>query len=119
MIAEFKAEADATGVAVRQAATVVRDEDVYFAFPAGVWSFDCRECGAQCCRGHGYTVSPGRETELHVQGVEPLKLFMSPPAKGGFVVRNFKPGCYKLTDGGLCEVQVTDGYDAKPELCRL
>jgi Fe-S-cluster containining protein len=102
----------AAGIAVPAAA-------VYFAFPSGRWTFDCAHCGAQCCRGHGYSLSLAKDTAHHWTGAETLRVFASRGDKANLMMVNFKPGCFKLTEDGLCQLHLEHGFAAKPETCRL
>ena len=96
-------------------------KDVYFAFPDGGWAYDCRACGAQCCRGHGYSFGGPTETLAHLDGRRTLHLFTkrAGPGSNAVTVQNFKPGCFMLTPDGTCRIQTEHGFIAKPETCRL
>lgn len=97
-------------------------EDVYFAFATGRFDYDCVTCNAKCCRGHGYLTSVGKELVSQMKMRAGLPLFLE--ATSGqqahqYEVRNCSPGCFFLSENGLCDVHATHGYDAKPETCRL
>jgi hypothetical protein len=49
----------------------------------------------------------------------PLFVAIGSEAKDPVGVSNCAPGCFFLSDDGLCEIQVKHGYAAKPETCRL
>jgi hypothetical protein len=95
-------------------------ERVYFAFASGRFAYDCVSCQAKCCRGYGYQLQDGPELRGHI-GSQPAVRFFLEPVDGGsrYRVRNCPPGCFFLTAGNLCGIQVGHGYDAKPETCRL
>jgi len=97
-------------------------EDVYFAFASGRFDYDCITCNAKCCRGHGYLISAGKELVSQVKMRTGLPLFLE-AANGRhanqYEVHNCSPGCFFLSEDGLCDVHATHGYDAKPETCRL
>jgi Fe-S-cluster containining protein len=95
---------------------------VYFAFASGRFDYDCRSCGAQCCRGHGYELQVGPELQAHLATAPAVRFFLDrcdAEAERHYHVRNCAPGCFFLTDEGECGIQLTHGYDAKPETCRL
>ena len=91
--------------------------DVFFAFSNGRLSYDCVGCGAQCCRGHGYTLNPG--IALQQLTHNPNLRFFLEKVTNAPTVRNCPPNCFFLTEHGLCDIQVKSGYSAKPETCRL
>ena len=110
---------DATRITLHAAGISLPESVIYFAFPSGRWTFDCVSCGAQCCRGHGYSMSLAVDAAHHWIGAEPLRFFASPGDKANLTVSNFKPSCFKLTETGLCQVQLDHGFQSKPETCRL
>jgi hypothetical protein len=103
-------------------ARTIAPENVYFSFASGRLGYDCVSCNAQCCRGHGYTIQAWRELRPQIERRPAMRWFLEPsgePASTSLAVRNCMPGCFFLTESGLCEVQRDHGHDAKPETCRL
>lgn len=102
------------------AGSYVEPDTTFFTFESGRLSYDCRACGAKCCRGHGYLVRGAGELRA-LLALRPAIRFFLVPAKGHevFQVNNFGPGCFFLQQDGLCRVQLERGYTAKPETCRL
>jgi hypothetical protein len=96
-------------------------ERVYFAFPSGVFSYDCATCGAQCCRGHGYTVNGHRELQPQIQTHAEVRFFLDPcdALATHYHMQNFAPGCFFLTGDRRCRIQIDRGFDAKPATCRF
>lgn len=97
-------------------------EDVYFTFGSGRLSYDCVTCGATCCRGFGYQVATGPLLASHLSRRPALPLFVAAATTPGTrqqTIANSPPGCFFLADNGYCEIHVRDGYEAKPETCRL
>jgi Fe-S-cluster containining protein len=96
-------------------------EHVYFAFESGRFSYDCISCGAKCCRGFGFQIGGAQEIRRHLKAHPAFGVFLDSDPHSGtmYQVRNCPPGCFFLTDQGLCGVQAAEGYDAKPETCRL
>lgn len=97
--------------------------NVYFAFGSGRLAYDCVTCNAQCCRGHDYLVQIGHELQSQLATRPELSIFVESrdqesPGEG-YKIRNFPPGCFFLSDCGLCSVHQRSGYAAKPETCRL
>jgi Fe-S-cluster containining protein len=98
-------------------------QHVYFAFCSGTLAYDCVQCGALCCRGHGYCVEPGKAWAAQV-AMQPLIAFFAHMQDGAgtnprYVVRNQKPGCFFLTGDGLCGIHRDHGLAGKPGTCRL
>jgi Fe-S-cluster containining protein len=96
----------------------VAADRVYFAFASGRLTYQCDGCG-ECCRGHNYLLD--RSDVLHQIAIRPhLRFFLDDLAdRRETEMRNFKPGCFFLDADGLCSIQKSDGYAAKPETCRL
>ncbi|MGH9237732.1 MAG: YkgJ family cysteine cluster protein [Vicinamibacterales bacterium] len=94
---------------------------VYFAFPSGVFSYDCVSCGAQCCRGHGYTINGERELQPQLATHAEVRFFLDPcdALATHYHVGNLAPGCFFLTADGRCRIQIEHGFDAKPGTCRF
>lgn len=104
-----------------QPPAIVDVNHVYFAFASGRLSYDCVSCGSKCCRGFGYLARVGGEIERQFASRRSLPVFAvrSPKESYGININNSAPGCFFLTADGLCEVHASDGFDAKPETCRL
>lgn len=95
-------------------------ERLYFAFRSDGFSYDCVSCKAHCCRGHGYSLSTGQELDTQLRLRPSLRMFLSSNDAGtSYHVSNCAPACFFLTHDNTCSVQVTSGYQAKPETCRL
>jgi len=94
--------------------------DVYFPFLDGSLAYNCRTCGAHCCKGFGYNATH-QELEGQLQQSPQLALFVrsDESVRGVFKVSNCAPSCFFLTDGGLCSTELARGREAKPETCRL
>jgi hypothetical protein len=111
------------GITITSARPVVtvRIADVYFAFGSGRLHYDCVSCNAQCCRGHGYTVSGGYELQSQVKLSPSIRLFIDPCASGTSHthVVNCPPQCFFLDRTGMCSIHTTYGPAAKPSTCRL
>ncbi|MDB4912369.1 MAG: hypothetical protein JWM95_13 [Gemmatimonadetes bacterium] len=99
----------------------VDGNDVYFPFASGRLAYDCVSCGAKCCRGHGFSMTNGVELVEQIKMRPSLPLFMDVLDREGkqWQVSNCAPGCFFLSHDGRCGIQVSSGYDAKPETCRL
>lgn len=91
-------------------------KEVYFAFPDGIFTFDCAACGAKCCRGFGYGSTRG-ERLYQLKRSPQLRFFVSSHRPD--VVQNLPPECFFLNEDLLCRLHVEDGYSAKPRTCRL
>ena len=108
---------------IRIGGTAVGIERVYFAFGSGRLGYDCEVCGAKCCKGFGYQIADSHEYSAQVSERPAMALFIeldgSPTSFSRSVVKNCPPGCFFLSETGLCEVHATAGALAKPETCRL
>jgi Fe-S-cluster containining protein len=105
-----------------RATTTIERDDVYFAFASGRLTYDCVTCNAKCCRGFGYLATVGNELQSQLRLRPSLPLFVEPTAGRDpqqYRIENCAPGCFFLSDGGLCDIHARYGYDAKPETCRL
>lgn len=99
---------------------------IYMPFADGKIGYHCRECGFQCCQGHGWG---GRVEELvqlsrHYptlpyfagarRGVDEVA-----PAKNDYVpLISLRHGCFFLPEDGRCQVQTELGRSFKPQVCR-
>ena len=98
----------------------VAPEDVHFAFGSGRFGYDCVSCGARCCRGFGYRMGRPEEVSTQLERRPSLRLFLEPVGGDGVAsMRNLAPGCFFLSEDGLCGIHAAHGYAAKPETCRL
>lgn len=95
-------------------------ENVYFAFGSGRFKYDCVECGAKCCRGHGYQLH-AEDVPYQLSQRHTLAVFLDKPSgpAGEYIVQNLAPSCFFLSEDGRCDIQSRHGYCAKPETCRL
>lgn len=98
-------------------------DHIYFTFPSGRLTYDCVTCNAQCCRGHGYLLNRDLQADAHLRSRPNLHLFVGPDDEErngtSVTIRNCPPGCFFLTQKGMCGIQLQHGYAAKPETCRL
>jgi hypothetical protein len=96
-------------------------QKVHFAFPSGSLTFDCVSCGSQCCRGHGFVLGSTEEPSSSLLNGAALRFFVGPSQKsrGASLVRNCPPACFFLSPSGLCRIHADEGFDRKPETCRL
>jgi hypothetical protein len=95
--------------------------DIYFAFPDATLTYDCRSCGAQCCRGKDFYLSH-RELDVLSMHYPGLELFAAAPpnaAQQTLAVVEPPPQCFFLDDGGRCRVENQLGRRHKPTACRL
>jgi Fe-S-cluster containining protein len=100
----------------------IEPDRVYFAFPDGLFTYDCVACGAICCRGTGFGLLAGPEIEKYLGSTHALRFFLDPCETGAadhLHARSLKPACFFLDAANSCSLQVRHGYDAKPENCRL
>src|SRR5688572_27096382 len=101
----------------------VRAKHIYFTFETGRLGYDCRSCGAQCCRGHAYQISSSDELAAQLSSEPLLGMFIQASSRSDpkrvLTVRNLKPACFMLTANGQCSVHLKYGFRAKPETCRL
>jgi len=94
-------------------------EQLYFAFPDGVYHYVCAECTAICCRGGGFGGSLKNEIrQLYVlyPNVESLAA-----ERQGDYVGFFNPSdaCIFLEGDNRCRIEREHGKAAKPSVCRL
>lgn len=92
---------------------------VYFAFASGRLTYDCASCGAQCCRGHGYSGQIGVPLQTQLADRPSMAVFLEHTGPGQYLMKNCPPGCFFLTEGNLCGIEMTQGHTAKPETCRI
>jgi Fe-S-cluster containining protein len=100
-------------------ACTISSERVLFTFTSGRLNYDCAACGSKCCRGFGYHMNAGNEIACQMMSRPELRFFLEMDQSEGAVVRNLPPACFFLQTDGRCNVQAEQGYDAKPETCRL
>jgi Fe-S-cluster containining protein len=101
--------------------TVVDARHVHFTFSSGRFGYDCATCKAQCCRGNGYALLGGREIASQVSVRPAVRFFLElvPNRTDEYLVKNCPPTCFFLDKKGWCSIQTSQGYAAKPEICRL
>jgi len=93
-------------------------ERVYFTWPDGRFSYECRGCGA-CCKGLGIGLdAAGGQLEPLVAAYPQVIPFLR---RRGDALTAFNPRdrCWFLDDAGLCRVETELGRAAKPASCRL
>lgn len=101
---------------------LISPDQVQFCFASGRLTYDCKSCGAQCCRRNGFLAN--REAELPLlRSHRNLALFLNhdivDSRRPDALISNCPPGCCFLTGEGLCKIHADHGRDAKPEACRL
>lgn len=105
------------------AASEITEAGTFFTFSSGSLTYDCIRCNAACCRGHGYLLERSHHRDEHLALAPNLHVFLDPhgsdPAATFVRVRSCPPGCFFLSERGLCGIQLAYGYAAKPETCRL
>lgn len=93
---------------------------IYFPFGNGRLGYDCVSCNAQCCRGHGYSITGSVETQAQVRSNPAIRFFLSPCEGASHLhVTNCAPACFFLTQEGRCRIHEEEGYSAKPGTCRF
>jgi Fe-S-cluster containining protein len=94
---------------------------VFFAFASGRLTYDCIACGAKCCRGFGYGTATRTELQMQLTKRPYLRFFVhtSPESPESSHIGNCPPACFFLAKDGRCQIQREDGYESKPETCRL
>ena len=93
-------------------------ERIFFTFPDGVFSYECRGCGA-CCKGLGIGLDAARgEVERLVERYPGVEGFMR---RRGETWTAFNPrgACWFLEEDGWCRVEREHGRASKPAVCRL
>ncbi len=88
----------------------------YFAFPDRAYHYDCTQCDALCCRGHGIGTA-ARETPALLARYPALALTAAKHGREGSNFMNPAGSCFFLTEKNLCQVEVEHGRDAKPGVC--
>ncbi len=93
-------------------------ERVWFTFPDGVFSYECRGCG-DCCKGLGigFDAASG-ELDALLDAYPPLLAFVRQRGEAWTAI-NPRGRCFFLDEGGMCRVEVERGREAKPAACRL
>ena len=94
---------------------------VHFAFPDGVFDYDCIRCGGKCCRGMGIGSDVSRELPRLLRLYPDLGPFASPSVATRRIgdVHNYRPRCWFLDDDLLCRVEKDHGREVKPAVCKL
>lgn len=96
----------------------MKRDRIYFTWPDGNLSYECRGCGA-CCKGLGIGLdaASGQVDELtgHYPDLIPFL------RKRGDTWTAFNPRgeCWFIDPEGLCRIEVDHGRDTKPASCRL
>lgn len=97
-------------------------EHVYFAFPSGGLTYDCVACGAKCCRGFGFRIEDRVQLQRRVTSQPAFGMFVERTHGSDdttLLVTNCPPACFFLDEQNRCGVHAEQGFDAKPETCRL
>jgi hypothetical protein len=103
----------------RNPETVIASQNVFFTFASGRLRYDCLECDAQCCRGHGFQAAGGSELLYQLERRPQLRFFLESESFGGTTTHNWPPECFFLESDRRCGIHVHSGYRSKPETCRL
>ncbi len=100
-------------------ATMIDSQDIFFAFPDGVFHHICAECTALCCRGQGFAGSLKREMNYIFKNYPPLASLVT--EREGDVVTVATPAgrCFFLRNDNLCQIELDHGRGRKPGICLL
>lgn len=100
-------------------ATTIDSNDIFFAFPDGVFHHVCAECTALCCRGQGFAGSLKREMNFIFKNYPPLASLVT--EREGDVVTVATPAgrCFFLRNDNLCQIELDHGRARKPGICLL
>jgi hypothetical protein len=100
-------------------ATIIDSQDIFFAFPDGVFHHVCAECTALCCRGQGFAGSLKREMNFIFKNYPPLASLVT--EREGDVVTVATPAgrCFFLRNDNLCQIELDHGRARKPGICLL
>jgi Fe-S-cluster containining protein len=91
---------------------------VFFTFLDRSLSYDCRSCGAACCRGMGLDLDAAEVVRF--ARLEPrLAMLLAPAPLAGATLIEPQDGCWMLERDGLCGIEKLSGRAAKPLTCRL
>lgn len=92
-------------------------KEIYFPYFDGAFRYDCVRCGGQCCKGFGFGVGASELIPLLVRrpAVAP---FVQPAGRHANII-DLAEGCWFFTSEGRCGIELSDGYAAKPSICRL
>jgi Fe-S-cluster containining protein len=91
----------------------------FFTFPDRALRYDCPSCGSFCCKGKGVALE-AREEVVRFARLEPRLAALIYPYDARFAqVLDVTDGCWMLKPDGLCAIELTHGYAAKPHTCRL
>jgi hypothetical protein len=91
---------------------------IYFAFPDRMYHYECRNCDALCCKGHGIGTA-SKETAGLLARYPELAWSATKTAKEGSDFTNPIGGCFFLTANNLCQIERDHGKQAKPAVCTL
>jgi hypothetical protein len=100
-------------------ATTIDSDEIFFAFPDGVFHHVCAECTALCCRGQGFAGSLKREMNFIFKNYPPLASLVT--EREGDVVTVATPAgrCFFLRNDNLCQIELDHGRARKPGICLL
>ena len=92
---------------------------LYFAFPDGVLDYNCKECSAICCKGHGFSANIRREASALLHSYSFLGQQVI--GRSGDFIHFLTPasGCVLLAPDNSCSAQKAFGDGMKPTVCRL
>ncbi|HEV8323065.1 MAG TPA: YkgJ family cysteine cluster protein [Myxococcota bacterium] len=89
-----------------------------FTFADGAFRYDCRTCGAKCCKGYGIGLDAAAAVRLTAERPA-LRAMLRATGGGELVAHNAADGCWFLDREGLCALERGSGRAAKPAACRL
>ncbi|MSP62130.1 MAG: hypothetical protein EXR72_17705 [Myxococcales bacterium] len=92
--------------------------ELYFPFLDGSLGYDCVRCGSRCCHGSGFGVGRSQLVPLLLRRPA-LAPFVRASGAVATVLDLTDEGCWFLRGDGRCGIEVEDGRDAKPSVCRL
>src|SRR5262249_8227386 len=88
----------------------------YFTFADRALGHDCVECGARCCKGLGFGMTPN-EIVPFLTRAPTLGAFLQIQSAGA-VAFDLAAGSWLLDGDGRCGLELDLGRDAKPAICR-
>ena len=109
-------------VTLRGEGTTFARDDVYFPFASGSLSYDCKVCGSECCKGHGFVLGGPDELRIQLSMRRSLPLFIEKAGSSTnprLAMNTCRTGCFMLRADGACSVHAEHGHALKPETCRL
>jgi hypothetical protein len=90
---------------------------VYFTFLDRALGYDCVRCGARCCHGLGFGLRA--EELIPFLGKAPKMAPFLQIKRHHTDAFDLADGCWLLEGDGRCGLEIREGRDAKPAVCRL